>query len=256
MLANSEIETFRARSRSGLEPAPYKHQSFCTGACDETCNPNQDHDSQTLHVHSPVLKKRKRHENKAQWQKTYWKKLKSSDDFDREDYNNKKRIQRQVRTFRENIRDGKKPGVKRYIESLGKDILDKPDIQGWTPFMDACMENETHIVVLLAEHGFDMSAKNPNHKDMNGWDLAIMSGNIEVFDLLVQLTKHEIQPIDYEYCKRVGRPHKYGTIKYPELVEQFKIQRFRRAECEKNRDLIEKKRKPIAMSSNCTIAAV
>merc|ERR1712146_578420 len=120
-------------------------------------------------------------------------KYKSSDRFDREEYNEKKCIQRKVRTFRENIRDGEKQGVQRYIESLSKDVLDKPDIRGWTPFMDACMENETHIVTLLAEHGFDMSMKNPNHKDMTGWDIAIMYGNIEVFDLLVQLTKHQIQ---------------------------------------------------------------
>ena len=92
---------------------------------------------------------------------------------------------------------------------------------------------------------------------MTAWEIAVMSGNVEIFYLLLQLAKHKIQPVDDEYCKRAVRPHKYGDTKFPQLVEQFKVQRFRYVECEKHQDLIliniANNGKPIAMSSNCTI---
>ena len=154
--------------------------------------------------------------------------------FDKEKYNERKRVERQMRTLRRNIHAGRKDAVQRMITKLGKASLDKPDQDGWTPFHDACNENATHIVELLLECGCDPSIRNPNDKDMTGWDRAIRNGDVEVFDLL---------------CYEADRAD--GKI-YPTLSEEFKVQRFRRDECLRNRDLIQNKKKPIARASTHT----
>ena len=51
---------------------------------------------------------------------------------------------KKITAFRKNVANGKKPKVEKALAELD-DIIDKPDKAGWTPFMLACQNNQTHI---------------------------------------------------------------------------------------------------------------
>ena len=86
---------------------------------------------------------------------------------------------------------------------------------------------------LLVFNKCNMLLKLSNLKDMTGWDIAISRGHVEVFDTLCHLAKAK----------------QGSTAMHPQLNQEFQQQRFRRAECEKNRSALEYGNRPTEVAS-------
>lgn len=73
----------------------------------------------------------------------------------------------------------------------------------------------------LVTEGVATTTRNSKLKDMTGWDIAVSKGHVEVFDSLCQLAQSKISS---------------SELRYPNVNEEFKIQKLRRTECMNNRE--------------------